>query len=661
MSAVICQDRPARQGLSRMRNARLALLTVLALPLPAIAALITIHYATFGNGSPTASQPADVNGIGPGFSSANVLAGQAISSLILGPATIESGDSTTGVVMLRRPARADGVVVTLSNANPSQVSIPKNVVIPSGETSAQFSITTRKTGSYSSTLVSASGEGTTETSVLTLLPRQTRSWYVAPNGSSKGQGTQSSPWNLAVALGHGPNRIEVKPGDTIWLRAGRYTGNFISTLNGKENAPIIVRAFPGERVIMDKASADERKQPALKVKGSWVWFWGIEITNSNPDRRRNSPYSGDDEPWRGSGADVYAPNVKFINMIFHDNGHGIWDKENQTEVHGCLFFYNGNNKREHALYVGNDAGTKYITDNILFAQGGYGILAHSNSASSLQKGLHIEGNVSFNNGMLTNDDQKTGNLQVGGVRGVSAERVVVKNNFIYNPASNATNKNNGIRLGYEDTGNKDVKLLDNYIVSQTPLLIWWWQSVDFQGNTIYSDRESLELKMPAGVNLASYHWDFNSYFSTGREPTFASDTATLGFSRWRQMTGLDGHSQALLNHKPEGVQVFVRPNRYEAGRANIVVYNWDRRDQVAVDVSSVLSVGDNFEVRDAQNYFAEPVARGKYDGRPVHLPMKLSRMTVPIGDVERVPRHTSPEFGVFVIQQNPSQKKIASR
>ena len=157
------------------------------------------------------------------------------------------------------------------------------------------------------------------------------------------------------------------------------------------------------------------------------------------------------------GSGRLCPNVKFINMIFHDNGHGIWDKEDMTEVHGCLFFYNGNNKREHALYIGNSAGTKYITDNIVFDQGGYGILAHSDSASSSQKGLHIEGNVSFNNGALTGDDQKTGNLQVGGVRGVSAERIVLKATTSYNPAANANNKNNGIRLGYEDMANKDLR------------------------------------------------------------------------------------------------------------------------------------------------------------------------------------------------------------
>ena len=649
------QEKRERQH-RRMRNSRLTLLTILALPLPAIAALLTIHYRTAGlNGSYTASRALDAHGNGiPSSSIAEVLAGQAISSLILGPATLESGDSTTGVVMLRRPARPGGVVVTLSNANPSLVSLPKSVLIPSGKMSAHFSIATKKVASYSSAIISASGEGTTETTTLTLLPRQSRGWYVATEGSAKGQGTLNSPWDLAGALGQGPNG-KVKPGDTIWLRGGRYTGTFLSTLNGTENAPIIVRSYPGERVIIDKASVSQEKQPALKVKGAWVWYWGIEIMNSDPDRRRNSPYSGDDEPWRGSGADVYAPNVKFINMIFHDNGHGIWDKQDMTEVHGCIFFYNGNNKREHALYIGNAAGTKYITDNILFDQGGFGILAHSNSLSSSQRGLHIEGNVSFNNGVLTNDDQKTGNLQVGGVRGVSAERIMLKNNYIYNPRSNARNKNNGIRLGYEDRGNKDVKLLDNYIASRVPLLIWWWQDVELKGNTVYSDGDSLELKLPAGVNPSTYRWDFNTYLAP--QPGFANDLATLGFSRWQQTTGLDAHSQAVATRHPKGVQVFVRPNKYEAGRAHLIVYNWDMRDQVAVDLSSVVSPGANFEIRDAQNYFGAPLAQGSYRGGTIFLPLKLSHMTLPVGNVERIPQHTAPEFAVFVLQSTRAEAR----
>ena len=81
---------------------------------------------------------------------------------------------------------------------------------------------------------------------------------------------------------------------------------------------------------------------------------------------------------------------------------------------------------------------------------------------------------------------------MGGVQGVSAERIVLKNNYVYNSPGAASAKNNGIRLGYEDKNNRDVKVLDNYIVSSRPVRLWWWQSVEFLGNTIYSQREALD-------------------------------------------------------------------------------------------------------------------------------------------------------------------------
>ena len=625
-----------------MRSSKLAFLTFFALPVPALAALVSIH----------CQGVAFINSFKYDRAAATVLnppsaEGQSITSVVFSPAVMTGGEPTTGTVYLRYPAAAGGVTVSLRTSE--FVKLPDRIVIPPGKTTASFPVTTTQVSSAASVNVTATGPKATVGTSLTLLPEAKRVWYVSPDGHPMAAGTAAAPLDLATALAQGP-RSEIKPGDRILLRGGRYTGTFLSLLKGTPEAPIIVRAVPGERVIIDKAAANVLKQPALKVKGPWVWFWGMEIMNSNPDRRRNSPYSGKDEPWRGSGVDIYASNVKLINMIFHDNGHGIWDKKDMTEIHGSLFFYNGNNKREHAMYIGNSTGTKYVSDNIVFAQGGYGILCHSDSDSSSQKGLHIEGNVSFNNGILTADDQKTGNVQVGGVKGVSAERVVITNNYVYNDLTNANNKNNGIRLGYEDMLNRDVKLLDNYIVSKTPLRLWWWEQVDFQGNTIYSTDEALEIKVPRGVNSKSYRWDFNTYFSgSDLSLKFAHESSAVPFSQWRRATGFDSRSQ-LVAGPPSKLDVFVRPNRYEPGRAHIVIYNWELRETIAVDLSSILTRGTRFEVRDAQNYFGPPVLRGVYNGGMLQLPTRLSKVTAPIGNVERVPTHTAPQFLVFVVE-----------
>jgi len=92
----------------------------------------------------------------------------------------------------------------------------------------------------------------------------------------------------------------------------------------------------------------------------------------------------------------------------------------------------------------------------------------------------------------------------------------------------------------------------------------------------------------------------------------------------------------------------VRSNRYEKGRANIVVYNWDRLAKVAVDVRSVVDVGAAYEVRNAQDFLSPPVLSGTYDNQPLVLPMTGLTVAKPMADL-RTPPPTGPTFNVFVL------------
>ena len=126
-----------------------------------------------------------------------------------------------------------------------------------------------------------------------------RDFWVSPQGSASGTGESIKPWDLQTALDQ-PN--PVKPGDTIWLREGIYSGTFTSNLRGTSSAPIRVRNYAGERATIDRAGIDATGQAALTVNGSFVWFWGLEVINSHPDRSRTSPFSGTVRAWRGPGA-----------------------------------------------------------------------------------------------------------------------------------------------------------------------------------------------------------------------------------------------------------------------------------------------------------------------------------------------------------------------
>jgi hypothetical protein len=85
--------------------------------------------------------------------------------------------------------------------------------------------------------------------VLGLLPTAlAASIYVSTTGSSSGSGSITSPLNSiqsAVNL--------AKPGDTIYLRGGTYspTSNIQITKSGTASQPYALRAYQGEKVIID--------------------------------------------------------------------------------------------------------------------------------------------------------------------------------------------------------------------------------------------------------------------------------------------------------------------------------------------------------------------------------------------------------------------------
>jgi hypothetical protein len=95
----------------------------------------------------------------------------------------------------------------------------------------------------------------------------------------------------------------------------------------------------------------------------------------------------------------------------------------------------------------------------------------------------------------------------------------------------------------------------------------------------------------------------------------------------------------------------VRPNKYEPGRATIVVYNWGHRPTVSVDVSSTLRVGARFELRNVQDLFGPPVLSGAYSGGTVDIPMTGVELPRPAGrgQAPALPSRTGPAFDVFIL------------
>src|SRR5262249_5538945 len=76
-------------------------------------------------------------------------------------------------------------------------------------------------------------------------------------GKDDAQGKDTSPWRtIKHALKH------LKAGDTLYLRGGVYREPVYCAVAGKKDTPITIRAYPGERVILDGGLAEFFDAPA---------------------------------------------------------------------------------------------------------------------------------------------------------------------------------------------------------------------------------------------------------------------------------------------------------------------------------------------------------------------------------------------------------------
>jgi len=417
-------------------------------------------------------------------------------------------------------------------------------------------------------------------------------FHVSPAGTANGNGSSGNPWNLQTALNH---PAAVRPGDTIWVHGGLYAGFFRSYLNGTPGSPIIVRQFPGERAVFDNVGGT--KEFGLHITGSHTWFWGMEVRNTSSSI------------WNISGVAMAGPGEKLINMVIHDNlatGVTSFSSAADGEVYGCLIYYNGREtedptNRGYGIYTQNDAGrVKAFKENIIPYSWGFGI--HAYTEGNRIDDFLWEGNVVYNSGILWRGVQFERNFFIGSAT-VVADANTYRDNHSYYPASPSAGARN--TFGYF-AGTTNLMMKGNWFVGGA------------------MDIYQVDILAP-GMDTSVTR---NTFYRTN------------GFTR--------GGNTYLTS--PSGTNVFVRPNAYEPGRANIIIYNWSRAATVNVNVAAAgLQAGDRYEVRDALNWPGLPVASGQYNGGTIAIPMTGLTVTPPVGNPAVAPAHTAPEFGAFLL------------
>lgn len=500
-------------------------------------------------------------------------------------------------------------------------------------------------------------------------------FYVAPNGLASGNGSITNPWNLATALNH---PAAVLPGDTIYLRGGVYnvpatTLGFRSFLRGTESNPIKVMSYPGEWAVIDgNVSFSAIKQTViLRIDGGYTWFANFEITNSETATRKIDVSGSNPPERRGNSIDDAGLATKLINLVIHDTGQGIASANDFSgnEYYGNVVYNNGwdapDRLHGHGNYIQNGSGTKMLEDNFWFNQFEANSQVYG-SSSAAARNLTWIGNVFFNGGMAW--------------WGPNISNLTASENMTFNHLFKV---GNGM-----STSNTTANIQHNYLMAGA-FLDEFGENITFKYNTVWYNANEPLLRMQmknAFYAPSRYSIDQNIYYKGGiNQPqgqfridwyggkkkvkivnrllysfsfdkVSGSQQASYAYTKksWKDDLRFDIGS-TWIDTAPTGLKVFLRPNKYQAGRANLIIYNWSRANTVTIDVSSILSSGDTYELRSVQDYFGDVVV-GTYNGAPLSIDMVNRTLAKPVGyDQITTWYHnplrptTFPTFGAFVL------------
>ena len=369
--------------------------------------------------------------------------------------------------------------------------------------------------------------------------------------------------------------------------------------------------------------------------------------------QRNAPSPG--VVPRAAGVSVYGPNNKFINLIVHDTSEGFsaYNQSPNCEFYGNLSYYNGfvgtDRNHGHGMYMQNSSGTKLIADNVVGDNADEGLQIYGSGSASIV-GFTVTGNSLYNTSSWPAPNYQY-NIVLGG-GAVQTGNTVSDNYSFFTPAANY----GFVNLGQYTAGQN--------LVANNNVFVGGYVSVSvegmagpftFTGNKIYNTPASVRvvtLGFFPGQTSSGFVWDNNSYFGLNRfyrgiyDGSSTSGGVNMNLAGWQSATGFDTHS-TYTDGTPTANWVYVRPNKYEAKRANITAYNWSLSPTVAIDVSSVLSPGDKYVIQDAQNFYGPAVASGTYTGGAIGIPMTGLTKATPVGFA--APAHTAPLYGTFIL------------
>lgn len=449
--------------------------------------------------------------------------------------------------------------------------------------------------------------------------------FVSPSGSGSAA-TQANPSALSDALNN-TGGVTINAGDQVWLRGGTYTNansgatdKYVCNQgNGAAAAPIVYRAFPGERVIIDGAGSDAHSVFVSFSSGAHdLIFRDLEGTDSQA-HRAGAPASdlpGGIYSNHGQG----TTRIAIVNCIFHDmGGSGIGAfYDGPAYLYGNLFYYCGSyQNQKHSIYYNDTdnvvAPGTVVEANVSMFSGGYGWHLYGD-----HNRFRIQSNTSACSGRLSGTSSG-GNLLLGHeIAGVSGPSIngLVDSNYTYSP----DNTSYELLLGFE-VG---------------------WNNVTFSNNR------------SVGADIRFYNVQNRNCVFTNNN--LEGNFFTNGVSGVPTVIG-SGNTFTNDGSRPgSGIEVYIVPNKFEPGRCHVTIYNWDHANTVNVNLATGgVRVGDDYAVYWWPNLVTRVAClTGTYAGGNVAFPMTagvLGAMPNPTWDAAFQPPTTVlPEFSVFIVQ-----------
>jgi len=221
---------------------------------------------------------------------------------------------------------------------------------------------------------------------------------------------------------------------------------------------------------------------------------------------------------------------------------------------------------------------------------------------------------------------------------------VIRENVVYD----LLNLAGAARVGY-NTGVQYYRytVADNWFIGGGPTMrVWNLNQSSFTGNVTYNPCND-GCRMDMIGNKAGWVWSGNTHYGNSAAIDWSYNNSNKTWADWKAATGLGGSDSYVAGVPP--MKVWVRPNAYEPGRANVVVYQGGSASSASVDLTGIgLQSGQAWEIRNAQNFYAAPVLTGTGPGI-VTLPLAGLTKAAIVGPAPKAPTNPGAKFNAFVV------------